>query len=137
MKIGKNTKIWQPSNVYGDSTEIGDNCMIGAFVEIQDKVKIGNNCKIQSHTFVCSLVTIKNNCFIGHGVMFVNDKYAPSGNPKEWKPIIIKEGASIGSNATILPCTIGKNARVGAGSVVTHDVSDNMQVAGVPAKEKF
>tara|TARA_Y100000310_G_C20636500_1_gene791451 strand:+ start:358 stop:837 length:480 start_codon:yes stop_codon:yes gene_type:complete len=131
-KIGNNTKIWNFTNLYG--CEIGENCMIGTFVEIQDKVKIGNNVRIQSHSFICSLVTIEDDAFIGHGVMFINDTKPPSGDPEKWKPTLIKKGASIGSNATILPVTIGENSIIGAGSVVTKDVPPNTTVAGNPAK---
>jgi len=135
-KIGKNTKIWNFVNLYG--CEIGDNCTIGSYVEIQNNVKIGNNVIISSHSFICSLVTIENDVFIGHGVMTINDVKPPSrrrtGSDKEWKKTLIKKGASIGSNATLLPVTIGENAIVGAGAVVTKDVPDNAIVAGVPAK---
>jgi len=135
-KIGKNTKIWHFVNLYG--CEIGDNCNIGSYVEIQKNAKIGNNVIISSHSFICSLVTIEDNVFIGHGVMTINDIKPPSkkrtGSEKEWKNTLIKKGASIGSNVTLLPVTIGKNAIVGAGSVVTKDVPDNVIVAGVPAK---
>ena len=131
-KIGKGTKIWNYTNLYG--CEIGENCMIGTFVEIQDKVKIGNNVRVQSHSFVCSLVTIEDDVFIGHGVMFINDKHAPSGDQSKWEPVIIKKGASIGSNATIFPVTIGENAVVGAGAVVTKDVPPDTTVTGNPAR---
>ncbi len=135
-KIGKNTKIWHFVNLYG--CEIGDNCNIGSYVEIQKNAKIGNNVIISSHSFICSLVTIEDNVFIGHGVMTINDIKPPSkkrtGSEKEWKNTLIKKGASIGSNVTLLPVTIGKNAIVGAGSVVTRNVPDNVIVAGVPAK---
>lgn len=109
--------------------------MIGAFVEIQDNVRIGNNCRIQSHTFICSLVTIEDNCFIGHGVMFINDRYPPGGNPKKWEKTVVKEGVSIGNNATILPCIIGKNAHIGAGSVLTHDADSYSIYVGNPARK--
>jgi len=135
-KIGKNTKIWNFVNLY--ECEIGDNCNIGSYVEIQNNVKIGNNVIISSHSFICSLVTIENDVFIGHGVMTINDTKPPSkrktGSSKAWRKTLIKKGASIGSNATLLPVTIGKNAIVGAGAVVTKDVPDNTIVAGVPAK---
>ena len=135
-KIGKNTKIWNFVNLY--ECKIGNNCNIGSYVEIQKNVKIGNNVIISSHSFICSLVTIKDNVFIGHGVMTINDINPPSkrktGSDKEWKETLIKRGASIGSNATLFPITIGKNAIVGAGAVVTKNVPDNVVVAGVPAK---
>lgn len=135
-KIGKNTKIWNFVNLYG--CEIGDNCTIGPFVEIQNDVKIGNNVTISSHSFICSLVFIEDDVFIGHGVMTINDIYPPSkkrtGSTKEWKNTLIKKGAVIGSNATLLPVTIGENSIVGAGSVVVEDVPDNVVVAGNPAR---
>lgn len=133
-KIGKNTKIWDFVNLYG--CEIGNNCMIGAFVEIQKGVKIGNNVRIQSHTLICEGVTIENDVFIGHGVMFTNIK-KPSMKTYPNKPLLktlVKNGAVIGSNATILPVTIGKNAVVGAGSVVTKDIPSSKTVAGNPAR---
>ena len=131
-KIGKGTKIWNYVNMYG--CEIGENCMIGSFVEIQNDVKIGNNVRIQSHSFLCSLVTVEDNVFIGHGVMFINDVKPPSRDPSKWKPTLIKKGVSIGSNATILPVTIGENSIVGAGAVVTKDVPLNTIVVGNPAR---
>jgi len=131
-KIGEKTRIWNFVNAYG--CEIGDNCNIGSFVEIQSDVKIGDNCKIESHTFICSKVTIEDDVFIGHGVMFLSDIYPPSGDPDKWKPCLIKKGASIGSNATIFPIVIGENSIVGAGAVVTKDVPPYTIVAGNPAR---
>ena len=135
-QIGSGTKIWEFSNVYG--AKIGENTTIGSYVEIQNKVTIGNNVTVSSHSFICSLVTIDDNVFIGHGVMTINDLHPPSfhrtGSKDQWKKTHIKKGAVIGSNSTLLPVTIGSNAEVGAGSVVTKDVPNNAIVAGNPAK---
>lgn len=141
--IGKNTKIWNFVNLYGCS--IGDDCTVGTFVEIQKNVQIGNNVKVESHTFICEGVTIEDKVFVGHNVVFTNDKYPRATNregknqaEEDWAlhKTLVKTGASIGSSATILPgLTIGKNSIVGAGSVVTKDVPDNTVVAGVPAKK--
>src|SRR4030067_2624904 len=142
VKLGENVKIHNCVNLYG--CEIGDNTKIGVFVEIQKNARVGRNCKITSHTFICEGVTIEDNVFIGHSVVFINDTYprATNGNgglktEKDWKvePILIKKGASIGSNCTILSnVTIGENAIVGAGSVVTKDVPPNTIVAGNTAR---
>ncbi len=142
VSLGKGTKIFNFVNAYGCS--IDDNSKIGAFVEIQKGAFIGKNCKISSHTFICEGVHIEDNVFVGHGVMFTNDLFPKAtnadGSPQteaDWKVIktIVKRGASIGSNATILcGITIGENALIGAGSVVTKDVLPNTVVAGVPAK---
>ena len=135
-KIGDGTKIWEFANVYG--CEIGKNCKIGPYVEIQNNVTIGNNVTISSHSFICSLVTIEDDVFIGHGVMTINDVNPPSfrrtGSKREWKRTLIKKGAVIGSNATLLPVIIGENVIVGAGAVVTIDVPDNCVVFGNPAR---
>ena len=142
VKLGKDVKIFSFVNLYG--CEISDGTKIGTFVEIQKSVVIGKNCKISSHSFICEGVTIEDRVFIGHGVMFINDKYPRAANldgsiqgEEDWTciPTLVKDGASIGSGATILcGVTIGKNAIVGAGAVVTKDVPDNTKVAGVPAK---
>ena len=142
VKLGKDVRIFSFVNLYG--CEIDDRTKIGAFVEIQKGVKIGKDCKISSHTFICKGVTIEDQVFIGHNVTFINDKYPKSTNPDgsmqiddDWVcvPTLVKKGVSIGSSATILcGVTIGKNSIVGAGSVVTKDVPDNVIIAGVPAK---
>jgi acetyltransferase-like isoleucine patch superfamily enzyme len=141
VKLGRNVKIFAYVNLYG--CEIGDESKVGAFVEIQKGAKIGQRVKISSHTFICEGVTIEDEVFIGHGVMFINDKYPHAATSTgqlqteaDWRvtPTLIKRGASVGSNATILcGVTIGEGALVGAGSVVTHDVPAGVVVAGNPA----
>lgn len=134
-KIGRGTVIPYHAlvNIYG--CVIGENCLVGPFVEIQRDVVIGDGTRIQSHTFICSKVRIGKNCFIGHGVMFINDKYPVHRDPKDWHEIIVEDNVIIGSNATILPCKIGKGAVIGAGSVVTKDVGAGKTVVGNPARE--
>jgi acetyltransferase-like isoleucine patch superfamily enzyme len=142
--LGDGTKIFHPSlvNLYG--CEIGRESKIGAFVEVQKGAVIGARCKISSHAFVCEGVTIEDEVFVGHGVMFTNDRYPRATNPDgslqteaDWgiEPTRVKRGASIGSNATIIAgVTIGEGALVGAGAVVTTDVADFAIVVGVPAR---
>ena len=142
VKFGKDVKIFSFVNLYG--CEIDDRTKIGAFVEIQKGAKIGKDCKISSHTFICEGVTIEDRVFVSHNVTFINDKYPRSANPdgslqteEDWVcvPTLIKEGASIGANSTIL-CNleIGKYALIGAGSVVTKNVPNHGIVIGNPAK---
>jgi UDP-2-acetamido-3-amino-2,3-dideoxy-glucuronate N-acetyltransferase len=142
VKLGENVKIFDFVNLYG--CEIGDNTKVGTFVEIQKNAFIGKNCKISSHTFICEGVHIEDNVFVGHNVTFINDVYPRSTTEdgelqteEDWSVVetFVKKGASIGSSATILAgVTIGENAIVGAGAVVTKDVPPNTIVAGVPAK---
>lgn len=142
VKLGRNVRLPGFVNLYGCT--IGDDTRLGTFVEIQKGASIGSNCKIQSHSFLCEGVTLEDEVFVGHGVMFINDRFPRATNdeglPKsetEWKcePTLVKRGASIGSNATILcGVTIGERAIVGAGSVVTTDVPPGVIVAGNPAR---
>lgn len=138
VNFGKNVKVVEPVNMYG--CNIGENVFIGPFVEIQKDVNIGDNTKIQSHTFVCELVDIGSDCFIGHGVMFINDLFSeggPARGKKElWKSTRIGNHVSIGSNATILPVTICDRAVIGAGAVVTRDITEPGVYVGNPARKK-
>ena len=134
--FGKDVTVVEPVNIYG--CEIGDNCFIGPFVEIQKDVVIGNNCKIQSHSFICELVEIGNHCFVSHGAMFINDLFQKGGpaqgDKSLWKKTRIGNHVSIGTNATILPVSITDNVVIGAGSVVTRDLLEPGIYAGNPAK---
>lgn len=145
VKLGEGVKIYRFVNLYG--CEIGDNSKIGTFVEIQAGAKIGKNCKISSHTFICEGVTIGDGCFIGHGVMFINDKYPRAVNEKgelecgdDWADrfveTIIEDQVSIGSNATIMGgIRIGKGAVIGAGSLITRNIPPYQVWAGNPARK--
>ena len=143
VRLGDDVQIFQPDlvNLYGCA--IGDHTRIGAFVEIQKNATVGAHCKISSHSFVCEGVTIEDEVFIGHGVMFINDRYPRATSngrlqtESDWKvvPTRVKRGASVGSGAVVMcGVTIGVGAMVGAGAVVTCDVSDYAVVAGVPAR---
>jgi len=134
--FGENVTVVEPVNLYG--CEIGDGCFIGPFVEIQRSVIIGSRSKIQSHSFVCELVEIGEDCFIGHGVMFINDLFdngGPARGDKDlWRSTSIGDRVSIGSNATVLPVSICNDVVIGAGSVVTKDISEPGVYAGNPAR---
>lgn len=136
VTFGQDVTVVQPVNLYGCT--IGDHSFIGPFTEIQKNVMIGNYCKIQSHSFICELVEIGDHCFIGHGVMFINDLFSSGGpaggDPALWKPTKIADHVSIGSNATILPVTICAHVVIGAGAVVTKDITQPGIYAGNPAK---
>ena len=142
VRLGKGVKVYDFTNLYG--CEIGDGTKIGTFVEVQKGARIGRCCKISSHTFICEGVTIEDSVFVGHNVTFINDRYpratTPSGGLQteaDWSCVstLVKRGASIGSGATLLcGITVGENAIVGAGSVVTRDVPPNTIVVGNPAR---
>ena len=143
VKLGERVNIYQPNlvNLYGCS--IGDDTKVGAFVEIQKNAAVGARCKVSSHTFICEGVTIHDEVFVGHGVMFINDRYPRATvagslqTESDWQVVrtVVKRGASIGSGAVIMcGVTIGEHALVGAGAVVTRDIPDYSIAVGVPAK---
>jgi acetyltransferase-like isoleucine patch superfamily enzyme len=134
--FGQRVTVVEPANLYG--CVIGDDCFIGPFVEIQREVVIGDRCRIQSHAFICELVTIGQDCFISHGAKFVNDLFSVGGPAKGrrdlWRSTKIGSGVSIGTNATILPVTISDRVVIGAGAVVTKDITTPGVYAGNPAR---
>jgi len=136
VQFGQGVKVVEPVNIYGCT--ISDDCFIGPFVEIQKDVQIGARTKVQSHSFICELVNIGSDCFIGHGVMFINDLFANGGPARGdkslWKSTQIGNKVSIGSNATILPVSICEGAVIGAGAVVTRDITEVGIYAGNPAR---
>jgi acetyltransferase-like isoleucine patch superfamily enzyme len=135
--FGEKVTVVAPVNLYGCT--IGNNTFIGPFVEIQRNARVGNFCRIQSHSFICELVEIGDHCFVGHGVMFVNDLFSgggpAGGDASKWKSTRIGNHVSIGSNATLLPVTICDNVVIGAGAVVTKDITEPGIYAGNPAKK--
>lgn len=136
VKFGVGVKVVQPANIYG--CDIGDGCFVGPFVEIQKDVRIGDRTRVQSHAFICELVTIGADCFIGHGVMFVNDTFStggPARGRKElWRSTRIGNRVSIGSNATIMPVEVCDDVVIGAGAVVTRNITTPGAYAGNPAR---
>lgn len=136
VRFGRNVRLVEPVNLYG--CEIGDDCFIGPFVEIQKGVKVGARCRIQSHAFLCEGVTLGEDCFVSHGAMFINDLFAgggPAGGDRsQWRRTEVGSRVSIGTNATILPVRIVDRVVVGAGSVVTRDLDRSGIYAGNPAR---
>jgi len=135
VKFGENVTVIEPVNLY--RCTIGDDSFVGPFVEIQEGAKIGKRCRIQSHSFICDLVTIGDDCFISHGAMFINDLFGdggPAGKPELWRPTKLGNRVSVGTNATILPVTICDQVVIGAGAVVTKDITVPGIYAGNPAR---
>ncbi|MBA2525504.1 MAG: N-acetyltransferase [Pyrinomonadaceae bacterium] len=136
VTFGENVTVVEPTNLYGCT--IGDDCFIGPFVEIQNDVTIGKRCRIQSHAFICELVTVGDDCFISHGAMFINDLFAGGGPAKGqrdlWRSTRIGNRVSVGTNATILPVNICDGAVIGAGAVVTRDITEPGVYIGNPAR---
>jgi acetyltransferase-like isoleucine patch superfamily enzyme len=137
VTFGARVIVTEPCNLYG--CRLGDDVFVGPFVEIQKRAVIGARSRVQSHAFVCELVTIGEDCFIGHGVMFINDRFGNGGPAKGdqslWQPTQIGNKVSIGSNATILPVSICEGAVIGAGAVVTSDITEPGIYAGNPARK--
>jgi len=137
VNFGNNVKIVKPVNLYGCT--IGNDCFIGPFVEIQRGVVIGNRTRVHSHSFICELVSIGEDCFIGHGVMFINDRFTSGGpamgDKSKWEATVIGNHVSIGSNATLLPVSVCDHVVIGAGAVVTKDITEAGVYAGNPAKK--
>lgn len=137
VTMGTGVTITEPANVYGCT--LGDGVFVGPFVEIQKKVSIGARTRVQSHSFICEFVTIGSDCFVGHGVMFVNDTFASGGPARgdrsKWRATSIGDAVSIGSNATIMPVSICSGVVIGAGAVVTRDISEPGIYAGNPARK--
>ena len=136
VEFGEGVTIVRPVNLYG--CQIGDEVAIGPFVEVQRNVSVGARTRIQSHVFICELVDIGEDCFVGHGVMFVNDTFSnggpAGGDSSKWRATVIGDHVSIGSNATLLPVSICANAVIGAGAVVTRDITESGIYAGNPAR---
>lgn len=135
VSFGENVTVVQPVNLYGCA--IGDTSFIGPFVEIQKGARIGQRCRIQSHSFICELVTIGDDCFISHGVMFINDLFAtggPAAKHELWRSTKVGDHVSFGTNATILPVSICDRVVVGAGAVVTKDITEPGFYVGNPAR---
>jgi acetyltransferase-like isoleucine patch superfamily enzyme len=135
VRFGDNVTIMQPVNLYGCT--IGNETFVGPFVEIQKEVTIGKRCRIQSHAFICELVTIGDDCFISHGAMFINDSFdtgGPAGKRHLWRPTKLANRVSVGTNATILPVTICDQVVIGAGAVVTRDITESGIYVGNPAR---
>lgn len=131
-EFGRDCTVWRFVNCYGAT--FGDDVMLGSFAEVQSDVVVGDRTRIQSHAFVPSLTRIGDDVFVSHGAKFVNDRHPPSGDPDAWEPVVVRDGAAIGTNATLLPVEVGENATVGAGAVVVDDVPANAVVVGNPAE---
>jgi acetyltransferase-like isoleucine patch superfamily enzyme len=137
VKMGSGVTITEPANLYGCA--LGDDVFVGPFVEIQRHVSIGARTRVQSHSFICEFVTIGSDCFVGHGVMFINDTFASGGpargDKSKWRSTSIGDAVSIGSNATIMPVSICNGVVIGAGAVVTRDITEPGIYAGNPARK--